>query len=202
MQETIPSAETQPETAQRQWHPLLDYLLLIISAGSLVTLDTWTKALVDRNIPVGGAWLPGFLAHYIGYFRITHFHNTGTAFSMFASADRINLIISILAFIVTVFIVIIFPRIDRKERLLRVAVILQLGGTVGNLISRLHYGYVLDFISIGDFAVFNIADASLVVGASLMVLAVLFEEINEKQKADEKSEAGEDTEVVTTDEHS
>ena len=80
--------------------------------------------------------------------------------------------------------------------------ILQLGGTVGNLISRLHYGYVLDFISIGDFAVFNIADASLVVGASLMVLAVLFEEINEKQKADEKSEAGEDTEVVTTDEHS
>ncbi len=118
---------------------------------------------------------------------------------MFAGTGRINLIISILAFVVSILIVVIFPRIERQERLLRAAVILQLGGTVGNLISRVQYGYVLDFISIGNFAVFNIADASLVTGASLMVLAVLLEEIREK-KVKEKSE-GEKAVDLTTDEH-
>ena len=200
MEETNPPVETQPETAPPRQSLLTDYLLLLVGAGTIIALDTWTKILVDRNIPVGGAWLPDSLAHYIAYFRVTHFHNTGTAFSMFAGTERINLIISILALVVSILIVVIFPRIERQERLLRAAVILQLGGTVGNLISRVQYGYVLDFISIGNFAVFNIADASLVTGASLMVLAVLLEEIRAKQKTEEQAE-GEEKVVLTTDEH-
>lgn len=199
MEETNLPVENQPETAGPQQGALSDYLLLLVGAGTIIALDTWTKILVDRNIPVGGAWLPDSLAHYIAYFRVTHFHNTGTAFSMFAGTERINLIISILAFVVAVVIVAIFPRIERQERLLRAAVILQLGGTVGNLISRVQYGYVLDFISIGNFAVFNIADASLVTGASLMVLAVLVEEIRDRQKTEEKAE-GEEAVDLTTDE--
>ena len=200
MEETNPPVETQPETAPQRQNLLTDYLLLLVGAGTIIALDTWTKILVDRNIPVGGAWLPDSLAHYIAYFRVTHIHNTGTAFSMFAGTERINLIISILAIVVSVIIVVIFPRIERQERLLRAAVILQLGGTVGNLISRVQYGYVLDFISIGNFAVFNIADASLVTGASLMVLAVLLEEIREKQKNEEQAE-GEETVDLPRDEH-
>jgi len=200
MEETNPPVETQPEAAPPRQSRLSDYLLLLVGAGTIITLDTWTKILVDRNIPVGGAWLPNSLADYIESFRITHIHNTGTAFSMFAGTGRINLVISILAFVVSVIIVVIFPRIERQERLLRAAVILQLGGTVGNLISRVQYGYVLDFISIGNFAVFNIADASLVTGASLMVLAVLLEEIRTKQKVEVKSE-GEKAVDLTTDEH-
>ena len=199
MEETNLPVENQPETAGPQQGALSDYLLLLVGAGTIIARDTWTKILVDRNIPVGGAWLPDSLAHYIAYFRVTHFHNTGTAFSMFAGTERINLIISILAFVVAVIIVAIFPRIERQDRLLRAAVILQLGGTVGNLISRVQYGYVLDFISIGNFAVFNIADASLVTGASLMVLAVLVEEIRDRQKTEEKAE-GEEAVDLTTDE--
>jgi signal peptidase II len=201
MEKTNLPAECEPETASPPQSPLRDYLLLLIGSGTIIALDTWTKILVDRNIPVGGAWLPDSLAHYLAYFRVTHFHNTGTAFSMFAGTEQINLIISILAIVVAVIIVAIFPRIEHKERLLRAAVILQLGGTIGNLISRLQYGYVLDFISIGNFAVFNIADASLVTGASLMVLAVLLDEVRGKQKVEEKAE-GKDSVDLTTDEHS
>jgi len=200
MEQTNPPVNTEPETARPKQSRLSDYLLLLVGAGTIIALDTWTKTLVDRNIPIGGAWLPDSLAHYLAYFRVTHFHNTGTAFSMFAGTERINLIISILAFVVSVIIVAIFPRIDRRERLLRAAVILQLGGAIGNLISRLQYGYVLDFISIGNFAVFNIADASLVTGASLMVLAVLLEEIRGKKKAEENSDVGEETDILPTDE--
>jgi signal peptidase II len=115
---------------------------------------------------------------------------------MFDHADQINIIISILAAVVALVIIIIYPRIDRKERALRIAILLQLGGTIGNLISRIQFGYVLDFISVGNFAVFNIADSSLVVGASLMVLAVLIEEIQEvrtKRELDSVAEEMEQT---------
>ena len=169
-----------------------DYLILVLGAGGIIALDTWTKVLVDKNIPVGGAWLPDSLAHFLRYFRVTHIHNTGTAFSMFAGTDQINLIISALAFVVAIFIVVLFPRIDRSETALRAAIILQLGGTAGNLISRITYGYVLDFISVGRFAVFNIADASPVTGASLMVLAVLIEEIKSRKSTHDQPDT-EDT---------
>lgn len=191
--------ENNAEPSRQAKSIFSDYLVLVLGAGSIIALDTWTKVLVDKNIPVGGAWLPDSLAHYLRYFRVTHIHNTGTAFSMFAGADQVNLIISILAIVVAIFIVAIFPRIDRNETALRAAVILQLGGTVGNLISRLTYGYVLDFISVGNFAVFNIADASLVTGASLMVLAILIEEIRERKSEDPKVET---EEKVNSEEHS
>lgn len=175
--------EDLPDKTGRSTNALKDTLTLILWSGVIIVLDTWTKTLVNRQIPVGGAWLPESLTKYLMYFRITHVHNKGTAFSMFAGADQINLIVSALAVVVAVFILVIYPRIDASDRALRVAVVLQLGGTVGNLISRIQYGYVLDFISVGNFAVFNIADASLVVGASLMVLAVILEEIRERKLA-------------------
>ncbi len=83
---------------------------------------------------------------------------------------------------VALVIIVIYPRINPNERALRIAILLQLAGTIGNLISRIQFGYVLDFISVGNFAVFNIADSSLVVGAGLMILAVLVEEIREYRK--------------------
>ena len=191
MQDQSNTPETVQQPDSKTQNPIRDYLVIILGAGTIVALDTWTKILVDKNIPVGGAWLPASLAHYIPYFRVTHIHNTGTAFSMFAGTAQINVIISILAIVVSAFIIVIFPRIDRSETILRAAIILQLGGTIGNLISRIHYGYVLDFISVGNFAVFNIADASLVTGASLMVLTILVEEIRDRKKAPVQSNTDE-----------
>ncbi|MBN2044085.1 MAG: signal peptidase II [Anaerolineales bacterium] len=182
MENQIP---TNPETAapdkRKAGEVIRDYIVLFLGAGTIIFLDTWTKTLVNKYIPVGGAWLPEKMSQFLRYFRVTHLHNKGTAFSMFADTDQINIIIGILAALVSLVIIIIFPRIDQKDRALRIAILLQLGGTIGNLISRVQYGYVLDFISVGSFAVFNIADSSLVTGAALMILAVLVEEIKEVQ---------------------
>ena len=185
IEETSEQAEDLP--AGRPGQVIRDYLTLVLGAGTIIFLDTWTKQLVNEHIPVGGAWLPDGMSRFLEYFRITHLHNRGTAFSMFDNAYQINIIISVLAALVALVIIVVYPRINPNERALRLAILLQLGGTIGNLISRIQFGYVLDFISVGNFAVFNIADSSLVVGASLMVLAVLFEELGdyrEKRKVE------------------
>ena len=58
-------------------------------------------------------------------------------------------------------ILIFFPQIPRSDWPMRVALSMQLGGAAGNLIDRLSRGEVTDFVSVGNFAVFNVADASI-----------------------------------------
>ena len=65
---------------------------------------------------------------------------------------------------------------------------MQLGGAVGNLIDRLVMGTVTDFISIGNFAVFNVADSSISVGVAILLLAVLYKDWQEKKTAQKKTE--------------
>jgi signal peptidase II len=86
-------------------------------------------------------------------------------------------------------IIIYFPRIPREDWLLRLALALQLGGAVGNLIDRVTQGYVTDFISVGSFPVFNVADASISIGAVLLVISVL---LKDREQAASKQTAGND----------
>lgn len=64
---------------------------------------------------------------------------------------------------------------------MRIAIAMQLGGALGNLIDRIVFGPVTDFISVGNFAVFNIADSSITVGVGLLILALWLDEKNEKK---------------------
>ncbi len=171
-----PSDQLLPEPEKSATIPWRDYLWLLLGSGSIVLLDTWSKAWTIETIPVGGAWLPDTLYWLMPYARLVHTSNVGTAFSMFDSIPYINLIISILAVAVSVAVIVIFPKLGREEKMLRLAVIFQLAGAIGNLVSRIQYGHVIDFISVGNFAIFNIADASITVGVALMLLSVILEE--------------------------
>jgi signal peptidase II len=64
-----------------------------------------------------------------------------------------------------------------------VALCLQLGGALGNLVDRLTQGYVTDFISVGTFPVFNVADSSITVGVIVLILAVWLQEKRQKEEA-------------------
>jgi signal peptidase II len=79
-----------------------------------------------------------------------------------------------IAGVVSVFIAIWIARLKANQYLLLAALALVLGGAVGNLIDRMHLGYVIDFVSVhwGDhyFPAFNVADSAITVGAILMVL--------------------------------
>jgi len=154
-----------------------EYWLLFSVAGLIVVVDQVTKAIVRANIPFGGRWMP--LDWLAPYFRFVHWENTGAAFGMFQSG---GLIFGILAVIVSIFIVIYYPQIPKEEKLMRVAMAMQLGGAIGNLIDRIVFGPVTDFISVGSFPVFNIADSSITVGVGLLILALWLHDQREKKE--------------------
>lgn len=159
-----------------------DYLILFGVAGVVIALDQWTKWLVRENIDFGGTWLPDGLLWLSPYARIVHWYNSGAAFGMFQNG---NLIFTVLAFIVIGAIVYYYPRVENEDWSLKLAMGLQLAGAAGNLVDRLIMGKVTDFISVGTFPVFNVADSSITIGVIVLLLGVWIKERNEKKKAAE-----------------
>lgn len=159
---------------------LRDYIPLLLVSGLIVLLDQFTKSIVRQNLALQETWMPWtWLAPYA---RIVHWYNTGVAFGMFKNG---NLIFSILATIVSVAILVVYPRIPRNEKILRIATMMMLAGAVGNLIDRLTVGHVTDFISVGSFAVFNVADMSITCGVAVLILGVWLQERRDRNKKDE-----------------
>jgi signal peptidase II len=147
------------------------YAFLAAVAGLVLALDQWTKYLVRTQLAVGQTWSPtDWLAHYA---RVIHWNNTGAAFGLLPTA---GLIFSIVALGVSVAIVYYFPRVPESQVAVRLALALQLGGAVGNLIDRVLVGTVTDFISVVALPVFNVADASITVGVALLLAAMWVQE--------------------------
>ncbi len=161
-----------------------DYLVLFGVGGTSIALDQWTKWLVRTNIEFGMQWLPDSLIWLSPYARIVHWYNKGAAFGMFQNG---NIVFTILAFIVIGAIIYYYPRVEAGDWTLRLAMGLQLGGAAGNLIDRLRVGQVTDFISVGTFPVFNIADASISVGVAVLLLGVWLNERKEKLNAEQQT---------------
>lgn len=131
-------------------------------------------------------WLtPGEAVPVIGdWFRFYLLFNPGAAFSMGGEGSTWLFTTIQLAFVVGVAIA--APRM--KDRWEAVGLALLAGGALGNLIDRLArepgfwFGHVVDYISVGNFAVFNIADASITVGVIVFILAMLTEERRAKNE--------------------
>lgn len=165
----------------------LDYAVLVLIAGTIAIFDQLTKSWVRANVPMGADYLPEKLAWLAPYARIRHWHNTGTIFGLFKDA---SMVFTVLAFVVIVLILFFYPQTPRKDWWLRIVLGIQLGGAIGNLIDRLFFGQVTDFLSVGNFAIFNIADASISCGAAILALMIILEARAEKKKtAEEKREA-------------
>ena len=157
---------------------LWDYVILIGVASIIVGFDQWTKYLVRTLIPFGQSWSPW--PWLDPYARLVHWQNTGAAFGMF---QGFGMVFTVLAFLVAIAILYYFPQVPANEWALRVAMVMMLGGAVGNLIDRLTLGTVTDFISLGTFAVFNVADASISIGTAILILAVWISERKQKKQA-------------------
>ncbi len=155
-----------------------DYVFLFLFAGIIIFFDQWTKDLVRTKIPLGTDWLPPSLSWLMPYARIRHTGNTGAAFGLFQQG---GLVFAILAVIVSILIISYFPSTSRRDWWLRLALGLQLGGALGNFIDRIRFGPVTDFISVGNFAIFNIADSCITVGVIILVAGVWITERKAKK---------------------
>jgi len=153
--------------------------MALLLAALLVAADQISKAWVVTALPEGSREV------YVGLgFYIVHIRNNGAAFGMLRilhlqfgplTIDG-TLMLGILSAVVALVIASYLLRNGRRlAALTRVALALVLAGAVGNMIDRFRLHYVVDFIHFHvrgfDFAVFNVADASIVIGAALLLLA-------------------------------
>lgn len=137
---------------------------------AIVVLDQLTKIIVDRSMPLHQS-----TPIIDGLFNLTYVRNTGAAFGIFAGSAEIFrrpflILVSILA---SVFIIVMMKRLSEKETGLITGLSFILGGAIGNLIDRVIYGEVIDFLDFYwrnyHWPAFNIADSFITIGVGIML---------------------------------
>ena len=142
--------------------------ILFPTAGLIVALDQLSKVWIRSNLPVGQS-LPDE-----GFFQLTHVHNTGGVFGLFQGQSFSLTIVALVGVGFLLSILFIYRRFPLLNSIPgKLAIGLVLGGIVGNLIDRLSQGYVTDFIDVGVWPVFNIADSAIVVGVIILAYTML-----------------------------
>ena len=150
------------------------YWVLLIFFFGILLLDQWTKSLIVQRF-----LLYQKVEVIQGFFNIIHVRNTGGAFGIFGGekggfGSILFVIVSLIAIGVILFL---FIRIKDEEKTLALSFSLILSGAIGNLIDRLRYGEVIDFLdfylSSTHWPAFNIADSAICIGIGLMALELL-----------------------------
>jgi len=148
-----PATEPVERPARQYWAA---YAHLLAVAAAVIVVDQITKALVISNLAGGRV-----VQLFGGLIRLVYARNSGAAFGIFP--DRGTLFAVVAAF-VTAAILLSYRRLSRSPAIVRIAAGLLLGGALGNFSDRIRLGYVVDFIDLGWFPVFNLADSSIVLG--------------------------------------
>ena len=132
-----------------------------------VLADRITKILAAGNLPYGTP-IP-----IIGnIFSLEYIHNEGAAWSILNGRVGLLLIITVL---VTVVIAWLLHKTPKEQKFMRFSYALLIAGALGNIIDRLYYGYVIDFLSFPNFPIFNIADCCVTVGIALIVILTIMD---------------------------
>lgn len=148
-------------------------LIFLLSVLAILAIDQYSKYLISTRVAVGQS-----VPLIKNILHITFINNTGAAFGLFKNSTQMFIVISIIAiiFILSTIIAAIKKRGFLSNYLLHIGLILILSGSIGNLIDRLRFGYVIDFIDVRIWPVFNIADTSITIGAFLLTLSFISEQ--------------------------
>ena len=144
---------------------------MLAVAAIAVLFDQLAKAIVRRTVATGNT-----IEVVRGYFEISYAENTGAAFGMFRGRNNIFIVISFAAFV----FIFAYYRQFRESIWMKISLGLLLGGALGNLIDRIVFQHVTDFIRVRWWFLhlrwwpaFNIADASVCVGAAMLIVGML-----------------------------
>ena len=142
------------------------FRLALILAVAVVSLDQFTKWLVTSNLQVDQFVYP--IPALSGALALNYVTNTGVAFGLFKDANTFFVVVMLIVIGLLLRYIWVMPQ---EERLARVALGLLFGGAIGNLIDRLRLGHVIDFVAVGAFPRFNVADSAVSIGVTLLALA-------------------------------
>ena len=145
--------------------------VLILAITLVFSLDQITKAVIRDNLLLGESFPRD------GVVRITHTFNTGSAFGLFPDQ---TLFLILASFVGIGILLLVYRHHPFPSFPLRLGLGMQLGGAIGNLLDRVRMGHVTDFIDLGFWPVFNLADASIVLG--IIILAHLFLFVRREEK--------------------
>jgi signal peptidase II len=152
-------------------------LLFGVSAVISLVLDQWTKVLARTYIQPLGPWKSKVIV--ANYFDLRYSENTGVAFGMFQKLPGGRIWLTLVALAALLLVGYYLIRSNPRQSRLHLALGLVGGGAIGNLIDRIAFGRVTDFIvwKVGthEWPAFNIADAALVAGVALMALDMLLD---------------------------
>lgn len=175
----------------------LKFKLLVFVTPAIILLDQFTKWLILSYVPLYGSIpvIPGF-------FDVVHVRNTGAAFGFLAGSDHAfrQPFFYLVAIVAVVVLVGLFRRLSPRDVVMSWVVALVAGGLVGNLIDRVRFGNVVDFLSFHwrdasvdwrilnwslhfrwEWPSFNIADSAITMAMVLLVLNMLVIERGEKR---------------------
>lgn len=149
----------------------------LIIATIIVIIDQVLKIVIDNILSINES-----IQVIPNVFYITKVYNTGAAWSMFEGSGILLIIIAIVAF----FLLLKYQNVFVEKKRNTLAFALIYGGLVGNLIDRVIYGYVIDYLHIYifgfSFPVFNLADMAIVVGFLLIIIAIIKGEEHDSSK--------------------
>jgi len=141
-----------------QWLGLGAVLVAAVAADQLTKHVVSTELVLDEDV------------HVLGPFSIHHVQNSGIAFGLFASATAL---VTLLTAAAVAWMLVFFARSGSRHPVLPAALGLLIGGSVSNLVDRVRLGHVTDFLDFQGWPAFNLADAFIVVGVGILLLALV-----------------------------
>lgn len=154
----------------------------LIVIAVLTVVDQLTKYVAVNTVKINGP--KEFL---FGLFQFRYVENTGAAFSSFSDN---TLVLTVLTVIILCVCLILLLSRKFRNMFINICLMLVISGGLGNVIDRILYGFVVDFIEplFIDFAVFNFADCCITVGAFMLIGYEIYELITEKKKKADKND--------------
>lgn len=147
------------------------YALYLLTILVFIASDQFSKFLIVKNITENSR-----IVLVKDFFNITYVKNFGAGFSIMQNQRLFLTAFTIIAVGVVTYLLI---KSKNSEALNRVCYLLIIGGAIGNLIDRIKFGYVIDFLDFYifgyDFPVFNIADSFITIGSILLIVSILLE---------------------------
>lgn len=152
------------------------YWLFLLICFYILSVDQWTKYVVQQRLP---PYLRMEVIH--GFFNLTQVRNTGGAFGIFGGdkgglGSLLFILVSLIAIGILLFL---FFKMKEEKEMVSFSLSLVLAGAIGNLIDRLHYGEVIDFLDFHLFSyhwpAFNIADSAITTGVILLGYGLLIQ---------------------------
>lgn len=157
-------------TSPGQSDAILGFLPWVLVPATIIVVDQLVKALMVMWIgPDAGRHSADLLG---GFLSFEYVENTGAAFGIMTSATGTLAVVSLLIAMGGLYMM---WREHRSEPLAALAIAFIVGGAIGNVIDRIFRGYVVDFVAVGSFPRFNIADSSITIGVLLLLVAMVWE---------------------------